>query len=147
MVLLQTLIILWFLTVVFRHQFSNSGTTQSFQSADWLTTTADDIIYVSDTRTATVTKLDSRLNLIQTYTSPLLRHPRGISAVSEDQLIVCNHINHSVVLQRPRTGEMSTLLREQNGVQYPYALSYSSKDRKMYVARYKTDSDCVYEMK
>ena len=129
------------------HQFSNSGTTQNFQSTDWLSSTADGMIYVSDTRTSTVTKLDNRLNLLQTYTSPLLRHPRGITAVSEDQLIVCNHINHSVVLLRPSIGEMSTLLGEKDGIQYPYSLSYSSKDRKIYVARYKTDSVFIYEMK
>ena len=120
------------------HQFKENGKGQHFKRPDFLTSTNDGCIYVSDCRTHTITKLDGRLNLLQTFTftftEQLLRWPHGITAVCNDQLIVCSMSSSSIVLLRPSTGKMSTLLGEEDGIDHPESVSYCHESKTIFVA-------------
>ena len=130
------------------HQFKENGKGQPFEAPDCLTSTNDGCIYVSDWRTDTITKLDGRLNLLQTFTNKLLQWPRGITAVCDDQLIVCSTLFSSIVLLRPSTGKMSTLLGKEDGIDYPVSVSYCHESKTIYVGTFGDDKPIkVYAFK
>ena len=103
----------------------------------------------SDHGTSTVSQLDGRLNLLQNFTDPLLEKPRGITAVSDDQLIVCNFERSNIVLLRPSTGKMSTLLIEKDGVAMlkPMGVSYCPESKTIYVLNRYGGHILIYEKK
>jgi len=128
------------------HQFDKNGTTQHFKRPDFLTTSVDNLIYVSDNGTNTITRLNSSLQLLQTFSSPLLAMPRGIISISPDQLLMCSYYNDRIVLLNTRTGKSSILLREQAGIYRPWSLSYCPEQTKLYVAKYRSDKLNVYRL-
>ena len=128
------------------HQFHQTGPTSHFKYPDFLTTSLDGYVYVSDWGTKTITKLDSSLHLIQTFSSPLLDSPYGIISISPDQLLVCSHYKHSVVLLNTRTGKSSTLLGLQDGIILPYSLGYCPELKLLYICRYLTGRLKVYKV-
>ena len=105
-----------------------------FKEPNFLTSSVDGYIYVSDWDTNTVTKLDNKLNMQKTFTDPSLQIIHGIVSISRDQLLVCSLNNHSIVLLNTRTGNTSVLLGEQDGLKGPYALTYCHTQRKLFVA-------------
>jgi len=115
------------------HQFKENGKGQHFMDPDCLTSTNDGCIYVSDWEINTVTKLDGRLNLLQTFTTNLLQWPSGITAVCDDQLIVWIPWFSSINLLRPSTGKMSTLLGEEDGIDDPDIVCYCHESKTIYV--------------
>jgi len=127
------------------HQFGKSGKSQHFKDPSFMCTTPGGSVFISDWGTYTITKVDAQLNLLQTFTSPLLQTPLGITAVTEDQILVCNK-NDSLVLLQPSTNTMSTLLGEDDGIKYPYTLTYCPDQKKVYVAPFCTDTIKVYQM-
>jgi len=131
------------------HQFKGNGETQPFQYPDCLTSTNDGYIYLADHGTSTVSQLDGRLNLLQNFTDPMLEKPRGITAVSDDQLIVCNFERSNIVLLRPSTGKMSTLLIEKDGVAMlkPMGVSYCPESKTIYVLNRYGGHILIYEKK
>ena len=126
------------------HQFEKNRTTKHFICPYFLTTSVDGYIYVSDWGTNKITELNSSLQLIQTFSSPLLDSPRGIISISPDQLLVCSQGNHRIVLMNIRTGESSILLGEQDGIHTPTLLSYCHEQKRLYVAEWSTNSLNVY---
>jgi len=116
------------------HQFGKSGKSQHFKCPAFMCTTPGGSVFISDYGTNTITKVDARLNIIQTFTSPLLEEPYGITAVTEDQILVCNYRNNSIVLLQPSTNTMSTLLGEDDGIEVPWSLTYCPDQKKVYVA-------------
>ena len=126
-------------------QFHSTGKTQHFKSPDFITTSPDGTLWVSDCNNNTITKMDASLNILQTFTSPLLEGPRGITAVTEDEILVCSSSNDSLVLLQPSTNTMSTLLGKDDGIEEPYCLTYCQQERKIFVASDYTDSIKVFQ--
>jgi len=127
------------------HQFDKDGTTQRFKFPDFLTTSNDNYVYVSDWYTDEITKLDFSLQLLQTFSSPLLSSPRGIISISPDQLLVCSRDNNRVVLLNTSIGKSSTLLAYQDGIEGPCSLSYCAEQKTLYCARNCTESLNMYK--
>jgi len=116
------------------HQFDKSGKSQHFKSPEFMCTTPGGSVFVSDHGTNTITKVDEQLNILQTCTSLLLDGPCGITAVTENQILVCSFRNHSILLLQPFTNTVSTLLGEDDGIENPYSLTYCPDQKKVYVA-------------
>jgi len=118
-----------------RHQFHQNGTTSHFKSPDYLTTSVDGYIYVSDSGTKTITKLNSSLQMLQTFSDPLLSAPRDMISISPDQLLVCSCWNYRIVLLNTSTGKSSILLGKQDGIDIPWSLCYCHEQEKLYVTQ------------
>jgi len=126
------------------HQFNKSGKSQHFKYPNFMCTTPGGSVFISDC--GTITKVDAQLNLLQTFTSPLLQEPQGITAVTEDQILVCSISNNIILLLQPSTNTMSTLLGKDDGIYRPYSLTYCPDQKEVYIALYKTDTINVYMM-
>ena len=109
------------------HQIRQNGTTSHFKCPGFLTTSVDGYIYVSDRGTDEITKLNSSLQLLQTFSNRLLSAPRGIISISPDQLLVCSCCPNSIVLLNTSSGKSSILLGKQYG-SYMYMTPFSSLD-------------------
>jgi len=105
-----------------------------FKRPNFLTSSRDSCIYVTDCGTKTVTKLDNKLNMMRTYTDPSLHGILDIESISRDQLLVCSADNHNIVLLNTRTANTTILLGEQDGLKVPYALTYCHTQRKLFIA-------------
>jgi len=116
------------------HQFEELGTSQHFKAPSFMCTTPGGSVFLSDWGTNTITKVDAQLNILQTFTSPMLQEPRGLTAVTEDQILVCSSKNHSIVLLQPSTNTMCTLLGKDDGIEESYYLTYCPDQKKVYVA-------------
>jgi len=128
------------------HQFHSTGESQHFEYPLYITTSPDGTIWVSDGGYKTITKMDASLTILQTFTSPLLDEPRGITAVTEDEILVCSRWNNSLVLLQPSTNTWSTLLGEDDGIILPYSLTYCPQERNIFVATEFTDSIQVFNI-
>jgi len=117
------------------HQFRQNGTTSHFGYPENLTTSVDGYIYVSDRDTNKITKLDSSLQLLQTFSDPLLNKPCATISVSPDQLLVCSYDNYRIVLINTSTGESSILLGPEDGIERPMSLTYCPEQEKLYVTQ------------
>jgi len=129
-----------------RHQFNKSRKSQQFKYPAFMCTTPGGSVFISDYGTHTITKVDGQLNLLQTFTSPLLQTPWGITAVTEDQVLVCSNKNNSILLLQPSTNTMSTLLGKDDGIEDPWSLTYCPDQKKAYVATNYTDTIKVYQV-
>jgi len=127
-------------------QFDKAAESQNFKYPVFMCTTPGGSVFLSDSGTNTITKLDDQFNPFQTFNSPLLQVPRGITAVAEDKILVCSKRNHSIVLLQPSTNTMSTLLGKDDGIDNPYSLTYCPDQKKVYVAKYNTYIIRVYQM-
>jgi len=128
------------------HQFHSTGKTQHFELPAFITTSPDGTLWVPDCKNNTITKMDAGLTILQTFTSPLLEDPRGITAVTEDEILLCSYKNNSLVLLQPSTNTMSTLLGKDDGIEKPYSLTYCPQERKIFVApSFNTDSINVFK--
>ena len=128
------------------HQFDNLGTSLKLKYPDFMCTTPGGSVFLSDNGTETITKVDEQLHNLQTFASPLLKWPSGITAVSEGQILVCSKGNNSLVLLKPSTNTMSTLLGKDDGIELPWSLTYCPDQKKVYVAPYNTDTIKVYQV-
>jgi len=118
-----------------RHQFCQTGATSHFKYPNYLTTSVDGYVYVSDWGTNSITKLDSSLQVLQTFSNRMLSWPHGIISISSDQVLVCSYKNDRIVLLNTRTGKSSILLGPQDGIQRPMSLSYCPEQEKLYVTQ------------
>jgi len=126
-------------------QFDNAKS-QLFTESCSMCTTPSGSVFLSDWERNTITKLDAQLNLLQTFTSPLLQRSLGIIAVTEDQILVCSADNHSIVLLQPSTNTMSTLLGGVDGISCPFKLTYCPEKKKFYIATTHYSYIKVYQM-
>jgi len=128
-------------------QFDKRGKSQHFKWPTFICTTPGGLLLISDHRTNTITMVDESLNILQTFTSPLLEKPSGITTVTEDQILVCSEGNHSIMLLQPSTNTMSTVLEhEDGGIESPNLLAYCPDQKKVYVASCYTDTFKVYQI-
>jgi len=115
-----------------------------FKKPRWIATTSDDSIYVTDWGTHKITRLDSSLTILQTFSGAMLNHPNGILALNRDQLLVCNKHNN-ILLIRPSTSNMTVLLDKQHGIERPQSICFCKEQKKLYVARDR-DTIVVYQL-
>jgi len=129
------------------HQFQDPGSAQTFKFSDFMTTSRDGFIFVADWALNTITKLDSSLKVLQTFSDPQLSDPpRGITSVSEDQLLVCSYSKNSLLHVNVNSGKMTTILGKEDGLVRPNSLAYCPQQRKLFVCTsYTTDSIQVYQ--
>jgi len=118
-------------------QFHSTGETQHFNEPYTL--------WVSDWVNNTIMKMDAGLTILQTFTNPLLEEPRGITAVTEDQILVCSRGNNSIVLLQPSTNTVTTLLEEDDGIELLHSQTYCPQERNIFVAPVVTDSIKVFK--
>jgi len=116
------------------HTFINQAAgVDVFNGPSFISTSADGMIYVSDCNKSTITQLDSNLRVTRTYSDPILQNPFGIICVNADQVLVCSQGSNRIVLLCPSTGAITSLLGQQDGIEKPYALTYSPSQKKLYV--------------
>jgi len=127
-------------------QFDMKGNPQHFQYPDFMCTTPDGSVFISDHGTKIITQVDKSLKIHQMFTSPLLFDPWGITAVTEDQILVCSCHNHSIVLLQLSTNTISTLLGKDDEIHFPPSLAYCPDQKKLYVASFLSDKIKVYQI-
>jgi len=129
------------------HQYQDPGAAPTFKTPFFLTTSSDGFYYVAEFILYTITKLDSSLKVLKTFSDPQLKAPHGITSVGDGQLLVCSLIKNSIVHVNVNSGKMTTILGEEDGIVRPQALAYCSQQRKLYVCTgSKTDSIQVYQI-
>jgi len=116
------------------HTFNTQAAGGNVFKCPWfITTSADGMVYVSDRNKSTITQLDSNLHVFRTYSDAILQKPYGIFSVSADQVLVCSYYNHRILLLCPSTGAITSILGQQDGIEWPWALTYSPSQKKLYV--------------
>jgi len=116
------------------HTFNTRTAEGDLFKCPWfIGTSADGMVFVSDSNKSTITQLDSNLQVIGTYSDPILQDPRGIICVSADQVLVCSRDNHRILLLCPSTGAITSILDQQGGIKEPRALTYSPSQKKLFV--------------
>jgi len=116
-----------------QHQFDMKGKSNHIFSPSYICTAPGGSVFISDGGRNTITQVDAQLNLLQTFTSPLLHYPCGITAVTEDQILVCSWGNKSILLLQPSTNTVSTLLGKDDGIELPRSLAYCTNQKKLFV--------------
>jgi len=128
------------------HQFQDPAAAQTFQSPKYLTTSSDGFHYVADFDLDTITKLNSSLKVLKTFSDPQLRGPYGITSVGDGQLPVCSWSKHSIVHVDVNSGKMATILGEDDGIARPRSMAYCPQQRKLFVCTgNETDNIQVYQ--
>jgi len=115
-----------------KHQFDEKS--QHFISPCFMCSTPEGSVLISDYGANTITKVDINLDILQTFNSQLLQVPRGITSITEDQILVCSYTNHRILLLQPSSETMHTLLEEDDGIFIPYSLAYCPDQKKVFVA-------------
>jgi len=116
------------------HTFNNHAAGGDvFKRPKFIATSTDGMVFVSDWNKSTVTQLDSNLHVIRTYSDDMLQYPYGTICVSTDQVLVCSHGNHRILLLCPSMGAITSILGQQDGIKVPWALTYSPSQKKLYV--------------
>ena len=110
-----------------------------------IATTPDGSIYVTDWGTGEITRLDSSLTILQTFSGDMLNDPHGIISLNTDLLIVCSSYDYKVVLIRPSTNRMTVLLDKPSGKDKPRYLCFCKEQKKLYVAP-QADKILVYKL-
>ena len=128
------------------NQDNTTAGREVFKSPRWIATTSDGSIYVTDMGTHNITRLDSSLKIIQTFSGGMLKSPRGIISLNCEQLIVCSEVNNSIVLIRPSTNSMTVLLNTQHGIQCPKSICFCKEQKKLYVAPIRGFRVLVYRL-
>jgi len=129
------------------HQFQDPAAAQTFQSPNFLTTSSDGFHYVADFNLDTITKLDSSLKVLQTFSDPQQRGLFGITSVGDGQLLVCSWSKHSIVHVDVNSGKVTTILGGKDGIVKPRSLAFCPQQRKLFVCTdNETDSIQVYQL-
>jgi len=106
-----------------------------FTYPTYLTTSTDQqSIYVSDRDAHMITRLDNRLQILQTFTHILLRYPMGITAMSDDEILVADHDSNAIVSLQSSKGTCEKLLGQEDGIVDPLDIAYSPTQKTLYVA-------------
>jgi len=131
------------------HQLNNhTAGRELFKWPYFITSSHDGNIFIADSGTHTISQLDQNLQVVQTFTSPMLKSPAGIVTVSNTQLLVVGRNSNNILMLDTTTGSMTSLLGQTEGIQDPLALGWCPVSRKLYVVlgRYNTTIN-VYSSK
>jgi len=80
-----------------------------------------------------ITRLDNCLQILQTFSHNLLRLPRGLTAMSDDEILVANADCNAIVSLQPSTGTCEKLRGKEDGIVRPGAVAYSPTQKTLYV--------------
>ena len=117
-----------------------------FQNPRWISITSDDSIFVTDWGTSEITRLDSNLVILQTFSGNMLKIPRGLLTLNRDQLLLCSMNNNRILLLRPSTNIMTVILEKQHGIERPQSVCFCKEQKKLYVFSDSDGSVLVYQM-
>jgi len=132
---------------IVRHQYKKAREARPFKWPFFRITSSDGFIYAADCRVGTITKLDSSLLVLQTFSDPQLGLPYGLTPVNSDTLLVCNPRNNSIVQVNVNSGTVTTILGKEDGIVRPDSMAYCQLQGKLFVCTYnKTDSIQVFQM-
>ncbi|XP_052781796.1 uncharacterized protein LOC128218228 [Mya arenaria] len=113
---------------------SDSSGKPLFQYPNYLTVTRESqTLYVSDQGTNTITKMSILLEVLQSYQDPILKYPRGLTAVGDNQLLVCGSGSYNILLLDALTGSITQLLEIEEGKEMPYIVAYCPLRKMMFV--------------
>ncbi|XP_052781164.1 uncharacterized protein LOC128217807 isoform X2 [Mya arenaria] len=114
-----------------------------FKYPCYLTVTSESqtppVIYVSDWFTHTITKLSISLEVLQSYHDPILESPRGLTAVGDNQLVVCGEDSDNILLLDTLTGKITQLLGKEEGIEKPCSVAYCPLKKMLFVTCYPYD--------
>jgi len=113
---------------------------QVFKHPYYITTTSSGDIFVSDCGNRTIIQMDRTLRITRTFSSPMLKKPRGIVSVGTDQLLVADQEGNSIVVLNPTNGTVTPLLGQADGIQKPWAVAWCPDSKKLYVGSDKRQS-------
>jgi len=128
------------------NQFDRTGNPHLLKNPAFMCTSPDESIFISDYGTNKITKVDAQLNILRRFTSPLLQDPRGITARTEDEILVCSRENNSLVLIQPSTNKISTFLEKNDWLDRLYTLTYCPDKKKIYIAPSRVGTIEVYQI-
>ncbi|XP_052780805.1 uncharacterized protein LOC128217597 [Mya arenaria] len=114
-----------------------------FKYPSYLTVTRESqtpsVIYVSDWLTHTITKLSISLEVLQSYQDPILEYSQGLTAVGDNQLLVCGWYSKNILLLDTLSGKITQLLGKDEGIECPYSVAYCSLKKMLFVTCYPYD--------
>jgi len=116
------------------HELNNqTAGRELFKYPHFITTSHDGHIYISDGGTHTIVQLDHNLQVLQVFTSPMMKAPLGIASVSNNQVIVAGNGSSNILVLDTTTGTMTSLLGQAEGIQLPWSVGWCPDNQKLYV--------------
>lgn len=129
------------------HNLNNTTAAREvFKNPKWITTTSDNSIYVTDPETHTITRLDSSLTILQTFSGSMLKSPCGIISLNRNQILVCSNTKNTIVLIQPSSNSMRVILQKKHGIKNPITLCFCKTTGKLYIVPTLTTSVLVYKL-
>jgi len=105
-----------------------------FITPRFLTASSDyEHIFVSDYGTNTITMLNPDLQVLNTFSDHNLLHSPCNLIMWNDQVLVCGGGSHNIVLLDPSSGQMSTILDEKDGIDWPGVLAFCHQTRTLFI--------------
>ena len=92
-------------------------------------------IFFSDFVTHIVTQIDGNLQVVKTFTSPLMRAVSGIVFVNSTQLLLTGCKSHNILVLDTTTGTVTSLLGLAEGMKDPVSLGWCQFSKALYVSR------------
>jgi len=108
------------------------------------------VIYVSDQGTKTITRLSEELQVLQSFTDPLLKDPRGLVSVGGGQLLVVDYgwPSSSILnVLDVSTGQVTSLLGQKENIRYTECVAVSHTMGTVYVTDYINGCDIIRQYK
>lgn len=97
------------------------------------THTAKVTIFVSDNGTSTITMMNEELDVLKSFSYPVLGGPRDMAFIKSHLLLVCDNESSVLFCIDTRTEVCTRLLGWKNGLQFPRCIAYNEKDKKAFV--------------
>jgi len=118
------------------HELNNqTAGRELFKWPNCITTSHDSHIYISDRGTNTIVQLDHNLQVLQVFTSHMMKEPGGIVSVSNNQVVVAGRESDNILVLDTTTGTMTSLLGQAEGIQGPFTVGWCPDSQKLYVGR------------
>ncbi|XP_052778831.1 uncharacterized protein LOC128216305 [Mya arenaria] len=125
----------------------DSSSKSLFINSEYLTVTREShrpSIYVSDW-SDTITMLSTSLQVLKTFKDAALTGPRGLTAVGDNQLLVCD--NNTIMFLDTSTGKITQLMGNGDGIEKSYSVAYCLLKKWMFVTCYENDFVKVFKVK
>lgn len=94
---------------------------------------AQEVIFVSDYETNTVSKLTMKGKVLYRYKDTSLKRPEGLVAMDDGHLLVCAWKSSIVQLLSPFGKKVRTILTSKDGIDCPSAICYCAARNHLYV--------------
>ncbi|XP_045194880.2 tripartite motif-containing protein 66-like [Mercenaria mercenaria] len=101
-------------------------------------------IYVSDTRTGSVTKVTTSGKVLDTYKDTNLSCPTGIAVYSDGSVLVCNYGNDNLHLLSSENKKIKTILNTTEG---PQALCFNTDLDSLFLSCLESKRETVFKYK